>query len=476
MFLGADTAQLVRQAGSTRDGAERLDALLASVEGLALAVDWSGPDAEDFRARLREAVSRAISTTQLLRDLGTELTDHADEQDTASSDESGRLGVPGGPGAPGYPVPTDDPQDSSPPRPGPLDPALQKELDKLLAAALEDDFLKDLNGNSADLDALAERLSELTPEERAAWVASLSDDELASLQKSMAEDGEGWFGAGGNTDRSRRALLDEILRDAHPDDVERISEAFPSLHPDGRGGGDAAQGTYDVNPDGTISPTGEVVPEDASWRDVDQGSYGDCVSLATLGMMMKNDPGWAAEHVQDNGNGTVTVTLYDENGDPEPITMPKELPATDGHLNSAGDDLLTDDPNAPTWPAYVERALAIQMGGSYSDIEGHGSSEVGPRLTGLDVETIPPTDADTTFDAARNGDRIVIGTAVPPPGDEHPPGWVGGHGFWVEGVSTNAQGEEVLVCRNPWGAEAENMELTREQYEQWTSSAEIHHD
>ena len=76
----------------------------------------------------------------------------------------------------------------------------------------------------------------------------------------------------------------------------------------------------------------------------------------------------------------------------------------------------------------------------------------------------------------RYGAPTYRGPGAPPPGDEHPPGWVGGHGFWVEGVSTNAQGEEVLVCRNPWGAEAETMELTREQYEQWTSSAEIHHD
>lgn len=475
MFFGADTAQLDQQAARSLDGAAQLQAVLTTAEGRALAVDWSGPDAEDFRARLRDAVAQAISTTELLRELGTELTGHAEEQETASSSEGDGLGAPGAPGAPGDPTPSEDPSESSPPRPDPLDAALQDELDGLLDEALQDGSLQDINGNSQDLDALTDRLTELTPEERAAWVASLSDAELASLQKAMAADGEGWFGMGGNTDQSRRALLDELLRDAHPDDVERISEAFPSLHPDGRAGGDGAQGTYTVDPDGTLTPPGEVVPEDASWQDVDQGDYGDCVSMATLGMVMEDDPGWAADHVQDNGNGTVTVTLYDENGDPEQITMPKELPATDGHLNSAGDDLLSEDPNAATWPAYVERALAIQMGGSYGDIEGHGSPEVGPRLTGLDVTTVPPSDADTTFDAARDGDKIIVGTAVPPPGTEHPPGWVGGHGFWVEGVSTNDQGEEVLVCRNPWGPETETMELTREQYEQWTSSAEIHH-
>lgn len=478
MFMGADTAQLRDHARRTLDGSRRLTDLLSGVENRALAVGWSGSDADAFRETARAAVATALATTQLLEARGRALDEHAHEQDTTSeADGSGHggLGAPDDSPGPGAPSPTTGGPPSAP-RPDPLDPALQDELDGLLEEALEESVLTDPGGNSRDLDALADRLAELTPEERAAFVASLSDGELRALQSVMADAGEGWWGMGGNTDPSRRALLDELLRDAHPEDVQRLSEAFPQLHPDGRAGGDGAQGTYDVDPDGMTTPPGEVVPEDASWKNIDQGDYGDCVSLATLGMVMQDDPNWAAEHVQDNGNGTVTVVLYDENGDPEHITMPKELPTTDGHLNSAGDDLVTDDPNAPTWPAYVERALAIQMGGSYSDIEGHGSSEVGPRLTGLDVETIPPTDADTTFDAARNGDRIVIGTAVPPPGDEHPPGWVGGHGFWVEGVSTNAQGEEVLVCRNPWGAETETMELTREQYEQWTSSAEIHHD
>src|SRR5699024_12214141 len=167
-----------------------------------------------------------------------------------------------------------------------LDPSLQEELDGLLEEALEQGLFEDAGGNSRDLDALADRLAELTPQERAAFVASLSDEELAALRSVMDEDGEGWFGMGGNTDSSRRALLDELLRDAHPEDVQRLSDAFPQLHPDGRAGGDGAQGTHRVDPDGALTPPGEVVPEDASWRDVDQGDYGDCVSLATLGMVM----------------------------------------------------------------------------------------------------------------------------------------------------------------------------------------------
>lgn len=475
MILGADTAQLVQQAGHTEDSASRLDELLATTQQHGHAVDWHGPDAEEFRDRMNEGVARGVAAAARLHRHGAELRGHAEEQDSTSSVDGDGLGDPGPEDDSGRTVPSDD--SPSRPAPDPLDPALQDELDSLLEEALEDGGLQDIRGNSRDLDALAERLEGLTPAERAAFVAGLSDEELDALRSAMDAEGEGWFGIDGNTDESRRALLDELLRDAHPDDVERLSDTFDSLHPDGRGGGDGTQGDFDVEPDGTVTPPGEVVPEDASWRDVDQGRYGDCVSMATIGMMMQQDPGWAADHVQDNGNGTVTVTLYDENGDPEPITMPKELPSVDGQMLGANRGSVSEDPDAPTWPAYVERALAIQMGGEYSAIEGHGSPEVGPRLTGQSVETVPPTDAEAAFDAARSGEPVIVGTAVPIPDGATPPdGWVGGHGFWVDGVGTNAAGEEVLVLRNPHGPESQTLELTREQYAQYTSSAEIHHD
>lgn len=43
-------------------------------------------------------------------------------------------------------------------------------------------------------------------------------------------------------------------------------------------------------------------------------------------------------------------------------------------------------------------------------------------------------------------------------------------------MTTNAQGEEVLVLRNPHGDHTPAVELTREQYAELTSSAENHHD
>ena len=117
------------------------------------------------------------------------------------------------------------------------------------------------------------------------------------------------------------------------------------------------------------------------------------------------------------------------------------------------------------------------MGGEYSGIEGHGSPEVGPRLTGLQVETIPPTDPDAAFDAARAGEPMIVGTSVElAEGDTGPGDWRSQHGYWVDGVSTNDSGEEVIVLRNPHGPDTPTVELTREEYEKYTSSAEVHHD
>ena len=72
---------------------------------------------------------------------------------------------------------------------------------------------------------------------------------------------------------------------------------------------------------------------------------------------------------------------------------------------------------------------------------------------------------------------MVVGTAVElSEGDTPPSGWLGGHGYWVDGVSTDDSGEEVIVLRNPHGPDTPTVELTREQYEKYTSSAEVHHD
>ena len=154
MFWGADTAQLSKRATATHGGAARLETLLETIEQVALSTEWTGADAESFRTRARAEVARGLAAADLLRGLGAELTGHSDEQDDASDGDDGQ-GVPAVAAA--------------------LTPETQDELDSLLADALHDGGLEDLRGNSRDLDALAERLAELTPEERAEWIAGLED-------------------------------------------------------------------------------------------------------------------------------------------------------------------------------------------------------------------------------------------------------------------------------------------------------------
>ena len=60
--------------------------------------------------------------------------------------------------------------------------------------------------------------------------------------------------------------------------------------------------------------------------------------------MINADPGWAREHVTDNGNGTVSVLLFDKNGflvrpDPTGVFQPHRVEvfylgmAGDGHID-----------------------------------------------------------------------------------------------------------------------------------------------
>ena len=75
--------------------------------------------------------------------------------------------------------------------------------------------------------------------------------------------------------------------------------------------------------------------------------------LAAADAMVNADSGWAREHVTDNGNGTVSVLLFDKNGQEQWVTVTSDLPA-----NAYGGQLGAKTGFGGNWPAYVEKALA----------------------------------------------------------------------------------------------------------------------
>lgn len=92
-FQGADTDQLRDLASRFTGGSGRLEELLAALRGVVDAVDWVGPDAEDFRLRFDDAHQRAMDTTSQLSRLGARVEQEADEQDQVSAREGDGNGI-----------------------------------------------------------------------------------------------------------------------------------------------------------------------------------------------------------------------------------------------------------------------------------------------------------------------------------------------------------------------------------------------
>lgn len=95
-FLGADTDQLRDLAGSTKNGAGRIEDLVASLDGTVQGVTWVGPDADAFRERwngmvlalVRDAVERLAERSRVLEE-------NAEDQDSTSGDDGGSGGSSG---------------------------------------------------------------------------------------------------------------------------------------------------------------------------------------------------------------------------------------------------------------------------------------------------------------------------------------------------------------------------------------------
>ncbi|WP_394214196.1 hypothetical protein [Brachybacterium vulturis] len=95
-FLGADTGQLRDQGTTTRDGARRLEELCEALDGAVRAIEWTGPDADDFRRLWEGQVrSRGRGACEQLDQRAVRLEEEADEQDTCSDDGSGESGSGG---------------------------------------------------------------------------------------------------------------------------------------------------------------------------------------------------------------------------------------------------------------------------------------------------------------------------------------------------------------------------------------------
>ena len=119
-------------------------------------------------------------------------------------------------------------------------------------------------------------------------------------------------------------------------------------------------------------------------NDIDQGSVGDCFYLAAIGNLAYRRPDLIQDIIQDNGDGTVTVSFYDSVGDTEPteITVDLTLDFGERQADLSGD---TDgNGNFEIWTQILEKAYREYI--TFAELNDGGSCGLAwEHLTGEDA-------------------------------------------------------------------------------------------
>ena len=200
---------------------------------------------------------------------------------------------------------------------------------------------------------------------------------------------------------------------------------------------------YDVN----LYPFGDPVP-----ADVNQHGIGDCSALAVLAEMAYLFPDFIKAIVDDHGDGTYTVAMYDPQGKPVDVTVQSTfLGDNNGIGASSGKD------GKANWATIMEKAI-MKWNKIYQvnpDIYGIGSEHVAPLFTGdgssfgISPNSLLPKQHAQAARIALEERMIVIG------------------GFNIGGLSYNygpqtvtahaysfmlsTDWEAMFAMRNPWG-------------------------
>ena len=492
-IYGADVAQLRALGKALTASSARL-----AFTGTALSRDvrdpgrWKGADAEAFRNDWAGTHSLLLGkVVEALAEAGKAAGRHADEQELASGagGTAGRTSAAGGPAS-------KDGGDSTAeyltggehsvarhPDRGEANLAAP-ELDRLRGlvrdAASSSNFFV---GNDTDVNELRDALAGLKPAQLNQLLESLTDDEIRSLGRGAATDGKGLFNGEGTTPFERQQLLDQLLSKASREQVCRLKDLIPWAQPDGTAMGDAARpgGPDPSGPDQWVEPKWPVIGQRPSTDDIKQGQYGDCVVLAAAGAMINADPGWAREHVTDNGNGTVSVLLFDKNGQEQWVTVTSDLPA-----NSKGTQMGAKAGFGGNWPAYVEKALAqvyteddnndgtkegtppdqAYPPGNYRAIEGNWGPDAFQYLAGPNIARTSA--ADDVWEAVRQGRPALVTTLADLP-QGAPEGYHTSHAYFVTGL--DAEGN--ILLRNPWGSQYPVLTVTPQDFKDKYQDASV---
>lgn len=364
------------------------------------------------------------------------------------------------------------------------------------AALLRDVLNRDhgVNGNRDDLEELRKALEGLNPQEIDLLVDELSDDELAKLGELARNTDDGFwnpFDRNGLERFERFEFFGIFLSQVSPSRIPRIVAAFPELNP----GFDTTDGALDQNSQTGESaqgmqygvPDGEIWPLDADGQPMveasqaNQGSLGDCWFIASMLAAQGADPQFIPDHMRVNPNGTISVQMYDDDGDPHWTTMTNELPLKpDGSVAMGRGQYL--------WGAYYEKAFAQLYAdddggapdgkqgdddydrrevGTYGALEWDYTDNAAPYITGNDADGLGH-DFDDARDAFRDGKPVLISTGSdkPDPPEEWGNAYSERHVYFIKSVT-----DSTITVGNPWGPNYPDITMTQEQFDDYFGDA-----
>ncbi len=210
----------------------------------------------------------------------------------------------------------------------------------------------------------------------------------------------------------------------------------------------------DSHPDAPTAPAeGDLFVDGVDEEDVEQGAIADCYFASSMAAVAQDHPELIEDAITDNGDGTYRVRFFNDDGDPEYVTVDDELYRNEhgGILYARGTD------RSELWPAILEKGYA-QWRGGYDDIgEGGNSGDALRALTGRGVRyTAANGDTDDLFDTIRAGAEgdhpMVAGTYGEEKEKKYTDSGVSTwHAYTVLDASEGDDGQRYVTLRNPWG-------------------------